>query len=417
VRILHVLHQYMPDHIGGTELYTKSIAQRQVQDGHEAAVFVPASSSASGKWPEATDEEGVRIFRFDGLARSSTLRLVNTFTSRSIKRAFEQVVTTTQPDVVHVQHLMGLPADIIDTISNHGIPFVLTLHDYWYICANAQLLTNYDNTICGGPQWWINCARCGLARMDIAAASFISPLVAPLFAARDRLVKKALEGAKYLIAPTPFVRQIYGGQGTDIDKIVVIPHGIDLPDKTPKRRERRRDELHVGYVGGLSWQKGVHVLIEAFNDLPEEGTTLSIWGDQDAFPRYVNELRELAQHKGIAFKGLLAREQFWSVLSEFDVVVVPSLWYETASLIIQESFAVGVPVVASDLGALATRVENGKDGLLVPPDNLGELTDTLRKLKVDADLLQHLQSGIQPVYTISEHASEIERLYKLAMGT
>ena len=416
MRILHVLHQYMPDHIGGTELYTKSIAQRQVQAGHEAAVFVPASPSAASKWPEPSDENGVKIFRYAGLATSATRRLGSTFTNRGIKRAFEQVVTTIQPDVVHVQHLLGLPAGVIDTVWNRGIPFVLTLHDYWYVCANAQLLTNYDNTICGGPQWWVNCARCGLARMDIPTASLISPLIAPIFAARDRLVRKALERAKFLIAPTPFVREIYGGQGTSIDKIVVIPHGIDLPDKTPKRREQKRDELHVGYIGGLSWQKGVHVLIKAFNDLPEEGTTLSIWGDQQAFPRYVNELRGVARHRGITFNGPLDREQFWSVLSSFDVVVVPSLWYETASLIVQESFAVSVPVIASDLGALASRVDHGKDGLLVPPNDAGELTGILRNLKADVDLLRRLQAGILAVFTITEHADEIEKLYESAMG-
>jgi glycosyltransferase involved in cell wall biosynthesis len=252
--------------------------------------------------------------------------------------------------------------------------------------------------------------------MDIATASLISPLIAPIFAARDRLVRKALERAKFLIAPTPFVREIYGDLGTSIDKIVVIPHGIDLPDKTPKRRERKRDELHVGYVGGLSWQKGVHVLIKAFNDLPEEGVTLSIWGDQKAFPRYVNELRGVARHKGITFNGPLGREQFWSVLSSFDVVVVPSLWYETASLIVQESFAVGVPVIASDLGALTSRVEHGKDGLLVAPNEAGELAGVLRNLKADADLLRRLQSGIHAVYTITEHAGEIEKLYDSAIG-
>lgn len=406
----------MPDHIGGTELYTKSIAERQVQAGHEAAIFVPASPSAASNWPDAADENGVKIFRCTGLTTSATRRLGNTFSSRSIKRAFEQVITTTKPDVVHIQHLMGLPAGIIDTIWNRGIPFVLTLHDYWYVCANAQLLTNYDNTICSGPQWWINCARCGLARMDISTASFISPLIAPVFAARDNLVRKALDRAQFLIAPTPFVREIYGGIGTSIDKIIVIPHGIDLPDKIPEKRERKKDELRIGYVGGLSWQKGVHVLIKAFNDLPEEGVNLSIWGDQKAFPGYVNDLRGLALHKGITFNGPLDREQFWSVLSGFDAVVVPSLWYETASLIVQESFAVGVPVVASDLGALASRVEHGRDGFLVPPNEVGKLSDILRNLIVDADLLMRLHSGIQAVNTISEHAGEIEKLYNSALG-
>lgn len=414
VRILHVLHQYMPDHIGGTELYAKTLSMRQVQAGHEVAIFVPAEISPA--WPEPAQEDGVRIYRFPTGARSASKRLRSTFVNSTIKRAFERALAKEQPDIVHIQHLMGLPASSVDLLLERGIPYVLTLHDYWYICANAQLLTNYDNTICEGPNWWVNCARCALARMDLRNADLLSPVIAPIFALRNRLVTRALNGAKQLIAPTSFVRDTYGSQGVNIDRITVIPHGIDTPSESYSRRDPVENELRIGYIGGLSWQKGVHVLIEAFNGLSEEGSSLSIWGDQESFPGYVKELRKLAQHRGIEFKGQLSRHRLWSVLSGYDVVVVPSLWYETASLIIQEAFAVRVPVIASGIGALASRISDGVDGLLVPPDDPYALAAALRELMQNPDLLRRLQSGIQPVYTIPEHEHAIEVVYDSAIG-
>jgi glycosyltransferase involved in cell wall biosynthesis len=404
----------MPEHIGGTELYARTLSIRQLHSGHEVAIFVPAEISPA--WPEPAKEDGVRIYRFPTGARSAIKSLRNTFGNRSLNHAFDLVLAKEQPDIIHIQHLMGLPVSLVDLLIRRRIPYVLTLHDYWYICANAQLLTNYDNTICDGPNWWLNCARCAFARMDLRNVDILSPAIAPIFALRNRKVIRALSGAQHVIAPTSFVRDTYGNLGLNIERITVVPHGIDTPSESYSRREPVENELSVAYIGGLSWQKGVHVLIAAFNDLPMEGSLLAIWGDQKAFPDYVKELLELAQHQGIEFNGQLSRERLWSVLAGYDVVVVPSLWYETASLIIQEAFAVGVPVIASGIGALKSRVIDGVDGLLVPPNDPTALAAALSKLRNNPDLLRRLQSGIQAVYTIPEHASEIEDLYESVIG-
>jgi len=409
VRILHVLHQYMPDHIGGTELYTRALSLGQLHDGHQVAIFVP--SEVSSDWPKPAEEDGLRIYRFPAGQQSPSKRFRSTFFNASIQNAFTSVLHRERPDIVHIQHMIGLPASLVDELLENEIPYLITLHDYWYFCPNAQLLTNYDNTLCEGPAWWLNCARCALARLDLWDSTLLSLSIAPVFALRDRRVSKALKGAANLIAPTPFVRDTYGKQGVNIDRIVIIPHGIDPPDNAFPRKESLDNELRVCYVGGLSWQKGVHVLVQAFNGLEEERSSLSIWGDQTAFPEYVRELRELAQHQGIHFEGRLSRDKLWLVLADSDVVVVPSLWYETASLIVQEAFAAGVPVVASGIGALSSRVNDGVDGLLVPPNDPETLRGTLQKLIDNPDLLRQLRSGIQPVYTISEHTQKIIELY------
>ena len=204
----------MPEHIGGTELYAKTLSVRQVQTGHTVTIFVPAETSPA--WPEPAEENGVRIYRFPTGAQSATSRFRSTFVNSTIKHAFDLVLSKEHPDIVHIQHLMGLPVSLVDLLLERGIPYVLTLHDYWYICANAQLLTNYDNTICKGPYWWINCARCALARMELRNADLLSPAIAPIFALRNRLVSRALSEAKHLIAPTLFVRDAYGSQGVNI---------------------------------------------------------------------------------------------------------------------------------------------------------------------------------------------------------
>lgn len=414
MQILHLVHQYLPEQIGGTEFYTRALAGFQFEAGHAVSIFTPAETTAG--WPEPSLEEGVRIYRHATGRRGSIERFRSTFRSQDIERAFKGVLDRERPDIVHIQHLMGLPVSLVDTLLEQGIPMVLTLHDYWYICANAQLLTNYDNTICAGPSRFLNCANCGLTRVGIRGAAIMAPTVAPIFALRNRRLSKVLNCASGLIAPTTFVRDMYGSLGAETEKIRVISHGIELPGEYPSRRKPVKNELHASYIGGLSWQKGVHVLISAFNLLPFEGSSLTIWGDLGAYPRYVSEIRRLASHPGIEFAGRLTRRRFWSNLASSDVIAVPSLWYETASLIVQEAFAAGVPVVASRIGALEERVQDGVDGLLFPPGDVNALADVLGRLRARPDLLRQLQAGIRPVRSISDHASEIEALYRETIG-
>jgi len=235
-----------------------------------------------------------------------------------------------------------------------------------------------------------------------------------VFAYRSWQLRRVLDGARRVVAPTHFVRDVYQRLGWPVANVQVVPHGIDVPDGIDQagRRVSERRGLRAGYIGGLAWQKGVHVLIEAVNQMPNADVSLLIYGNLDAFPDYVSTLKRLAQHPGIAFAGYLSRAEVWTRLQELDVVVVPSLWYETSSLVIQEAFACGVPAVASDIGALRERVRDGIDGKLVPPGDALALKEVLRQLADDPASLDRMRAGIQPVRTMADHAREIAGIYE-----
>lgn len=409
LRILHVVHQYLPDHVGGTELYTQQLARRQADSGHSPAVFAPAP--ASPNWPEPALENGLRVYRAPAGERSAAQVYRDTFGNEAINSSLQLVLEREKPDLVHVQHLKGIPSAVGKLLVQDEIPYVVTLHDYWYACANAQLLTNYDNTPCEGPNWWLNCGRCALARAGRPNLAFLAPAVAPSLALRNRRLHSFLNKAELLIAPTAFVRETYGRLGIPANKIRVVPHGISTAGVSGLQ-QTEPGAFQVAYIGGLAWQKGVHVLVEAFNRLPAGKVRLAIYGDEGAFPEYVADLRAIARHPGISFAGRLDRGDLWPVLAGCDVVVVPSLWYETASLIVQESFAAGVPVIASSIGALTGRVQDGVDGLLVPPGDVAALSAALEQLWQEPGLLAQLRDGIRPVHTIEDHAREVEELYR-----
>jgi glycosyltransferase involved in cell wall biosynthesis len=96
---------------------------------------------------------------------------------------------------------------------------------------------------------------------------------------------------------------------------------------------------------------------------------------------------------------------------QVDVVVVPSLWYEAYSFLVSEAFAAGLPVLASRLGALADRVRDGVDGLLLPPGDIMAWRAAMQRLLDEPDLLPRLRAGVRPPMTMEEHVDRLETLY------
>ncbi|MCW5852091.1 MAG: glycosyltransferase [Anaerolineae bacterium] len=472
MRILHVTHQYPPDRRGGVEVYTQALAEAQARQGHTVAVLhgwadrvstAPLhdqrlktddwnlSGGALASNPILSHQSSILNPRSSILFFATTPRparhpleaFIRSFHNPSLDRAFAAWLQDFQPDVVHIQHLKGLSARLPLVAKRLSVPVVYTLHDWWTFCGNAQLV-RHTGKLCDGPFLWLNCADCAAHHNTVGSpvnpqssvfylqttlALAASPVVAALFAYRERLLEASLRAADVVIAPTAFVRDRYAQQGLADDRFRVVEHGIDYPDDGRRRTEDGAEKaegegvtgeeirnthhaVRIGYLGGLSWQKGVHVLVEAFNALPPERAKLVIYGDPRPFPDYVARLRALARHPGIRFAGPYAPDDRWRILADLDLIVVPSVWPEISSLVTQEAFAAGVPVVASRVGALAGRVRDGVDGRLVPPGDVAALAAVLADRVHRPEELARVRRGGRPPRTLADHVAEIEEIYR-----
>ena len=407
MRILLLVHQYPPGQIGGTELYTQSLAQALVQRGHDVAVFYRGAAPAVGL--EQHEENGVVVWKAWAGSPGSNRRFLATFGDVPMERAFERVLDETHPDWVHVQHLIGFPVALFRSIRQRGISFAITLHDYWWACANAQLLTNYSEQLCAGPRAYLNCARCVLARAGLGSLWPAVPAVAPLLSWRGHQLRSALRQADLLIAPSVFVQEWYNGHCIPGKPIQVLPHGLDRPAGW-QRQPRSAEPMRLLYIGGLARQKGVHVLLEAFSQA-RGAAELWIAGDESFDPAYVAHLHMQASSL-VRFLGPLNRQQVWAVLAQVDVVTVPSLWPETFSLITHEAFAAGLPVIASQVGALSQAVHDGENGLSLPPGDVNAWRAALQRLVDEPDLIERLRANVRPPMTLQAHVQRLESLLR-----
>ena len=104
------------------------------------------------------------------------------------------------------------------------------------------------------------------------------------------------------------------------------------------------------------------------------------------------------------------------ILSGVDVVVIPSLWHETFSIVAREALLSGTPVIASEVGALPEIISSEQNGLLVPVGNTDALRDALHSLSTDPALLARVCEGAQlsakRIKGMENHVREMALLYE-----
>lgn len=450
MRILQVTNGFPPTATAGVEQYTHQLS-RCLGERHDLGIFCRESA------PQLAAHE-LLDGQFDGL---QVRRVVNDFQHASrvedyyldhrIESIFEQLLREWRPDLVHFQHCIGLSASLPKIAARAGIPHLLTLHDYWFLCSRVQLLHRQGH-ICPGPIEDVDCHKCTMSadgylgplkdtwlygflrsrlsdharRFILGALSRTTPYLPA--ATREQALLPYRERARYMLSlladipliltPSQFVRDLYVRHGVPESRLQVLPLGLELG---PWRRAGSKQMefgrgLRVGYLGSLLRHKGVDILVRAFRRLKKPGSTLEIHGSALPSAAFEGRLRRLAsQDPRVKLMGGYNQRDLPSILSRIDVIVIPSLWHETFSIVAREAILSGTPVVSSELGALPEVIEHGQNGLLVPAGDADALHDALYRLSADPDLLARLRQGAllsaKRVKGMREHVHEIELLY------
>ena len=177
-------------------------------------------------------------------------------------------------------------------------------------------------------------------------------------------------------------------------KLEVVHMGVDL-DRYQRpsgpRHEERTGELLVLCVGRLDPVKGQAILVEAFAALLAEGRRcrLVIVGGGPAEDALRGRVDELAVGERVDFTGPLGQDRIVDLYADADVFCLPS-FAEGLPVVLMEALASELPVVTTSIAGIPELVEDGVNGLLVPPGRVDRLTDALRTLADDAGLRREM---------------------------
>ncbi len=167
-------------------------------------------------------------------------------------------------------------------------------------------------------------------------------------------------------------RRWFGGDYT------IIPNGVDV-DAAPGAAHPTGNDLRILFVGRPEARKGLPILLTAFGALVEHvPSRLTVIGaEREDVLRYVADPELL---RWIDVRGRVSGEDLWAELHGADVLCAPSLSGESFGMVLTEAFAAGTPVIASAIAGYSDVVEDGVDGVLVPPADPQRLAEELQRL-------------------------------------
>ncbi len=440
MKLLYILHKFLPRYFSGTEIYTFSLAKEMQRRGHEVLVFCAENVEGGPDcriWATEDIYEGIPVHRIN-FNRKKTPDVVRyAYANPLVAEHLAGFMFEHMPELVHITSFINVSAAVVDVVKSFSLPALFTSTDYWCFCPRSILL-DFDLELCAKAEAK-KCLACivnlsSLHNRVFKKAGFSQELTAGLLSlvsrvpglrsnsflrAREALeqrplyLREKLEKLDLIIAPNAFMRQLYLEAGLPEEKVIISGYGLNKAGLEQGEREDAPGPLRLAYIGMLGQLKGVDVLIRAFiESAPTGRATLAIYGDSSHFPDYCRRLRELAEdNHAVSFKGTFPPDRLGEVLGSIDVLVVPSLWYENAPLVIQSAFAARVPVVAADVPGIAELVKDDVNGLLFPRGNKEALIGCLNRVLDDADLVPRLRENISPIKTISENGDELEAIY------
>ena len=438
MKTLYITHLYPPQHIGGTENYTHALAKGLIALGHQAQVLCVADWESgerywNGQSDDVFDGVPVRRLKLNWTKAPDVNRSLydNPVSADYVKKYLSEI----KPDLVHITSCNTLSASVIGAVKQAGLPVVVTLTDYWFVCPQVNLVKG-DGSICDGHVAEHECVRCLLygskaygwprqvlsENLTVKLLSAVSQYgkitrfpglrgMAMDIRDRRRKVHHALQQADRVLTASESARDLFRLNGFSMP-IEVVPYGHDLAWLDHYAGKTPRKMLSFGFIGQISPMKGPHLLIDAYKNASQDGQArLLIYGNMEKDPAFSHQLRSLATGRtDIDFRGTYQHAESGKVFSEIDVLVVPSLWNDYP-LIINEAFAAQTPVIASDLAGMSEFVRPEINGLLFKRGDMASLALQLRRVIDEPQLLARLRSGVPHVKRIEEAVEEILRSY------
>lgn len=404
MKVVFLVHQFYPEFQAGTEKFVFNMAYMAQKNGNKVKVITYSLGDVSsfryrsgGILYKEFHYQGIPVLAWRYEKEPGDLHYV---IDPNIDLNFPlEILQQEKPDLIHSGHLMRVYPFIL-AARQLNIPYLLTITDFHLLCPKIILAPTH-NTLCSGPDGGQSCSK------------FCSELPTSFIVDRLTLTKKLIRDASTIVAPSQFVAGIFNHEIDGI-KVQINHHGIRQNNLQALGRVYTDDDaVRFGFIGNLAIHKGVHVLISAFKELTVKHASLSIFGSGEN--SFVDKLQELADDERISFKGSFAAANLSEVLDQIDVLVAPSICYETYSFVVHEALANMIPVITSNLGGMAEQIIAGVNGFTFQAGDCQDLKIQMEKIVEDPTILNNLKENIRTrtfVPKIEQEAYIYNRLYQ-----
>lgn len=371
--------------INGVATFSRNLAKGLAERGHEVLVIAPSQTGKSYKEVDGnhTIVRTISVpFPFYQNFR------ISLYPDREVKRIIEDF----DPDVIHIQMLLGIGLATMKYGNKLGVPIVSTNHS-----MPENLMDNLR---------------------------LLAPVSRPINYMLKAYGARFYSKADIVTLPTQSAIDMFNAGDLIPVPLYPVSNGIDLRRFTPEPATQEiYDKFHlpshvpiVSYIGRLDAEKHLYVLMEAFHLLLQEvhdAHLLIVGGGTDA-----DNLAELSQRLGIAdkvtFTGRVSDEDLVELHRVGAVYVMPSP-AELQSIATLEAMASGQPIVAVDAGALKELCQDARNGYLCEQDDIPAIAESVRMIISNPalrDEFSHQSLEIARTHDLDTSLARFEELYR-----
>lgn len=438
---------------GGLTKYSIDLMIEENKSGNDVFLLYPGEMKKNKKSFIKEDKiyNGIKVFE---LINPLPVPLTNGVSQPDLyyvdrlefKSYFKNWIVKEKFDIVHIHTLMGLPMEFIDAIKELGIKIVYTTHDYYGICPKVNLV-RCDGSICNDNTDYsacYNCCKNGLSynKIKIMQSKFYRNVKKSNLGKRfissvkgnmnkkevsSQVINKCdnvevsneikdkyknlheyyyniLKKIDYYHFNSNITKQIYENYLGDINgEVISITHS-NIKDN--RHIKKFNTKLKIIFLGNDSIYKGLNQLIMALKGIDkslENLWSLDIWGAYGE-----------SDSSNITYKGKYDYSMLGNIFEEADLLVIPSIWYETFGFIGLEAYSYGVPILTTKLVGFNDLIQDGITGFIVDAD-IESIKRKIISLVTDREQLISVNKNICEIalnFEMEFHAFKILELYK-----
>jgi len=419
MRIILANYRYFVS--GGPERYMFNVTYALTERGHE---IIPFSIRYSKNSPSPYEEHFVAppaekdqiYFRDQSFSPWVVLKtLSRLFYATDVEKAVQRLINDTQPDIAYVlAYLRKLSPALLVGLKNVGVPIVVRLSDFGMLCpASTCCRDGHPCELCvkGNifPSVRYRCVKGSLPiSLTNAAATWFH---------RSRHYFDLID---CFVTTTRFMYDMMLSVGYSADRLRLIPTFVDNDFFHPAPQEQIPGIPYFLYVGRVDYDKGVHVLLDAWRRLKKfyqgQPIQLKIVGTYVfGSAEYMEQLMSLAL-PDVAFLGELSKNEIADLLRNAYMTIIPSIIYDNLPNVVLESYASGTAVIASNIGSFKECVVDNETGELFETGNADDLMEKMEYALEHPDQVAFMSQEARNValgkYSREMHLSSLESLFE-----
>lgn len=436
MKIFLCLNHFLPANIAGTEIYTFNLARYLVRNNYAVTVLIP-------HYGEVTNAEyyyeNIRVLQFAEpsiVNRELIMRKVKPIGVSS----FSEILENEKPAIIHfhtVSGSNGITMHHVRAAAKLGIKLLFTFHISGYSCTTGTLKLN-NQVPCDGYVDPLRCTTCIYQSKGITGIKnrWLTSITALLYKVRYNArswnnsagtalgfpfmieaLKKDLEEMATLgegiIVLTHWYKKVMEINKVPRSKLFYIAQGLPgNPGSIIYNLEDAPAPLRFIYIGRITEDKGLHLIIEALKFFGTKAVYLTICGAPGDL-HYYNKLREITKGRdNIYWKGVVEPVEIISEISRHHCLCIPSIICEMSPLVIQEAFAAKVPVLASAVYGNAEQVKDGENGWLFRQGETDDLRKKIELLIEEPQLLSLARKNIVPIRSFESVGQDHDLIYQ-----